>query len=317
MTDCGFPERTLGTRRRIIGHGLGVAAGLAFGAARASAQSTPIAAPGSDHRDMLVDAARLTASAAASGRIPVGFMAAEEFAQGHLPGSVQLDWPALEVIDTSDASIAAWRDRAADILAGLGISPDTDVLAYDGGTLFAARLWWVLQYLGHDDVRALDGGLAAWRQAGGEIATGDPPALAATPTAAGWPGTPRQAALAQLAGVRASLGDPGVAIVDARTPEEYAAGHIPGAVNVNYPRNARAEEPRTWLPAADLRAMYAAVGVTPDKRVIPYCTSGVRSAVTFFALRLIGFPDVGLYTGSWQEWERHPELPTATGPGPG
>ena len=107
-----------------------------------------------------------------------------------------------------------------------------------------------------------------------------------------------------------SLDDPNVALVDARTPEEYAAGHIPGAVNVNFPRNAEPDEPKYWKPAAELLALYADHGVTADKQVIPYCATGVRSAVTYFTLRLLGYDDVALYTGSWDEVGRprgHPE----------
>ena len=98
-------------------------------------------------------------------------------------------------------------------------------------------------------------------------------------------------------------------LVDARTEEEYAEGHIPGAVLLPFPENAIETEPKVWKSATELRAMYEAIGVTPDKHVIPYCTTGVRSAVTYFTLRLLGFPDARLYTGSWAEWSSHPELP--------
>ncbi len=122
--------------------------------------------------------------------------------------------------------------------------------------------------------------------------------------------------LAPLADVEAALGREDVVFVDARTPDEYAAGHLPGAVNVNYPLNAEPEAPRFWKSTEALSALYAAVGVTPDKRIIPYCSTGVRSAVTWFTLRMIGFPDVALFTGSWAEWSAHPELPVTTGPQP-
>ena len=116
-----------------------------------------------------------------------------------------------------------------------------------------------------------------------------------------------------LAEVRASLGQPDVALVDARSPKEYAAGHLPGAVNIEFTRNALPDQPKDFKPAAELRAMYAAAGITPDKTVIPYCLTGVRSAVTYFTLRLIGYDDVTLFTGSWKEWSGYPDLPVTTG----
>jgi thiosulfate/3-mercaptopyruvate sulfurtransferase len=202
------------------------------------------------------------------------------------------------------------------LVAKLGINRGNTGVIYDGGSLFATRPWWVLRYLGHGDVRILNGGLAAWGAAGGTAATGS--AAVATPIADTPPaaGTFRSDLLAPLAEVQATLGDPGIVIVDARTPKEYAEGHIPGAVNLNYLHNAAPEPPKVWNPAAELRAMYEALGVTPDKRVIPYCASGVRSSVTDFTLRLLGYEDVALFTGSWNEWTRHPESPITTGPNP-
>lgn len=307
------------SRRHTFRLGLGTAAIVATGGASRSsyAQSTPGATPieESDYAqpEMLVDAAWLDEHRNDSSLVLVGFMPADDFAHGHIPGSVQVDWPELEVIETSDESIGRWREETSEILASLAITRDSTVVAYDAGTLFAARLWWILHYLGHEQVHVLNGGLAAWQQAAGDVSTDTTPTADAESPEANAYETPQAEVLAQLDEVRASLDNQDVAIIDARTPGEYADGHIPGAVNINYPRNALAETPMFWKPANELRAMYEEAGITPDKRVIPYCSTGVRSAVTFFTLRLIGYKDIGLYTGSWKEWGGHPDTPKAVG----
>ena len=114
----------------------------------------------------------------------------------------------------------------------------------------------------------------------------------------------------------AHLDDPGWVLVDARTPEEYERGHIPGAVNINFLRNLSENGLPVWRPADDLRAMYAAAGVTPDKHVVPYCATGARSAVTDFTLRWLGYPSVALYSASWQEWNANPDTPKTQGSTP-
>ena len=283
----------------------------------ATGTSIGVATPRADgyaRPEWLADAGWLTEHLGDPGLRVVALTPADAFERGHIPGAVQIDWPDLEVTDTADPLIARWQGAVEATLTRLGIAPTDTVVVYDDGTLFAARLWWVLHQLGHEDKRILNGGLAAWRAAGGEIET--------TGTWYGYSpsnpyrGSPRPEALAQLPEVEAALGDPGVALVDARAPDEYAAGHIPGAVNLEFTANALPDAPRYWKSAAELRAMYEAAGVTPDQRVIPYCTTGVRSAVTYFTLGLLGYEDVALYTGSWAEWSAHPELPRATGVAP-
>ena len=243
----------------------------------------------------------------------VALTPADAYEAAHIPGAVQIDWPDLEVIDTSDPSIARWQGEVEAKLTRLGIAPTDTVVIYDDGTLFAARLWWALHQLGHADKRILNGGLAAWAAAGDDVEMG--PSRAA-PAATPYAGTPRPEVLAQLSEVEAAQGEPTVVLVDARSADEYTAGHIPGAVNVEFTANAAPDAPRYWKPAAELRTLYAAAGVTPDKRIIPYCTTGVRSAVTYFTLGLLGYDDVALYTGSWAEWSAHPELPKTTGSAP-
>jgi thiosulfate/3-mercaptopyruvate sulfurtransferase len=279
-------------------------ASTALGSAFAQ-EATP-AAEGYAHPEILADVAWLKAHQSDPKLRVVALTAPDEFAKAHIPGAVQIDWPDLNLADTSDPAIAKWQEEVEQKLTALGIAPDDTVVIYDGGTLYAARLWWVLQQLGHKNKRILNGGLPAWIAAGGKTETGPAnPQPATTP----YKGTPNTAAIATLDQVKAALNDPNTVLVDARTPDEYKAGHIPGAVNINFPENALPNDPHYWKPASELRAMYAHAGVTPDKHVIPYCSTGVRSAVTYFTLTLLGYPNVSLYTGSWQEWSAHPDLP--------
>jgi thiosulfate/3-mercaptopyruvate sulfurtransferase len=160
----------------------------------------------------------------------------------------------------------------------------------------------------------LNGGFPAWRQAHGADAP-DPasPGVASSPPVAA---DRRWEMLARLPEIVAHLEDPAWVMVDARTPEEYERGHIPGAVNINFLRNVSEDGPPFWRPADDLRAMYAEAGVTPDKHVVPYCATGARSAVTDFTLRWLGYSSVALYSASWQEWNAEPNTPKAKGPNP-
>lgn len=308
--------RTAWSRRSIVAGGIGATLFLPTSAGAASRQ-TPTASPVpiTDRSAWLIARAELTAIQERPDLRIIAMMANDVFTKGHIPGATAIDWPALELGTTTDAAIAEWTGAMREVVASLGIEPASNVVLYDEGTLFAARLWWLMDYLGHDSKRILDGGLPAWQSINGSISL----PTAATPSAAigtvPWPPL-RAEMLARLADVQAALGREDVVFVDARTPDEYAAGHLPGAVNVNYPLNAEPDVPRFWKSSELLHALYAAVGVTADKRIIPYCSTGVRSAVTWCALRMIGFPDVALFTGSWAEWSAHPELPVTTGAQP-
>ncbi|HEU0165313.1 MAG TPA: rhodanese-like domain-containing protein [Thermomicrobiales bacterium] len=308
------------SRRSLVRASAALGAGtLALGASRGPAFAQP-ASPAATP-DVSLSYARPDLLAA-PGTIPedhslVALMSAATYAAGHIAVSSQIDWSTLNLADTSDAAIADWDGSVRAALAPIG-ALSAPVLAYDEGTLFAARLWWVLFYLGYPTAAVLNGGLPAWVAAGKPVVTGDtglPAPLVATPAPESVPAV-RRDALATLTDVEGILGNKNVVILDARAPSEYEAGHIPGAVNLEYTKNAASMSPPLWKPASELMEMYAAIGVTPDKKIVPYCSTGVRSAVTFFTLWLLGFPQVGLYTGSWQEWGANPKTPKTKGAEP-
>lgn len=271
----------------------------------AARAATPVATPVA-HPEFLVDAAWVRDHLADPAVRFVALMPADVFARGHIPGSVNVDWPDLELTASDEATVAAWQERMTALLTSLGITPETTVVAYDGGTLYSARVWWVLDALGHADKRLLDGGLLSWIAAGESLATDTP---APPPAAEPYLATPNPDALTTLDEVIAGLEDPAVLRIDARPDDAYRAGHLPGAISLPYTLTAIEGDMPRFKSADDLEALFAAAGVTRDRMIVPYCRTGVQSAVIYFTLRLLGHERVSLFSGSWAEWSAHPELP--------
>lgn len=254
----------------------------------------------------VVDAAFLRDSLAFTDDVVVVAVAPEsDFIDGHIPGAVQVDRATLAVTDTTAPGIAAWEADMETLLTDLGITRESLVVVYDDGSHDAARLWWVLTQLSHPQVSVLDGGLDAWSAIGEPLETGP---VTTMPSLVPYEGMTSESALVSTEQVEAALDDPGVVIVDARPASEYAAGHIPGAVNIPTAANYSATD-GALLPIDQLMAVYIDAGVTPDKQVIVYCNSGVYAASDLLALTYLGYPSVALYAGSWPEWSRDPSLP--------
>lgn len=294
-------------RRDVLAAALAaVVGGAAIPPALRATAATPAASPVAAGGDILVAAADALTVASSTQWLAV--LDPEEFDAGHIEGSSRLNWSEMTLADTSEEGIAAWEEEMRALLSARGIAPDRETIVYDAGSLFAARGWWQLAYFGFPVPRVLDGGLAAWRQAGGEVASGaggiDPLEAPHVDEDAVRPGI-----LATKDEVLASLGSDDAFILDARSGGEYEDGHIPGAVNVPYTENAVQDDPNVYLPPSELRARYEELGMADGKRAITYCSTGTRGSVAMFALSLAGFPDVALYAGSWNEWSTDPDAP--------
>lgn len=242
---------------------------------------------------------------------------AELYAEGHLPGAhfaaVDRDLSGPKTGANGRHPLPAAADFAA-FLSRHGITTASTVIAYDDvGGQYAARLWWMLRWVGHTRAALLDGGFPMWR-ADGRPLSRDVPMPTPTPFTA----APDASQLCTAAQILAHLGDPACAVLDARTAERYrgetepidpVAGHIPGALNRFYKLNLNAD--LTLRPAAELRAEFTALlaGRRPAD-IAHQCGSGITACANLFAMEYAGLPGSKLYPGSWSEWIADPARPT-------
>jgi len=236
---------------------------------------------------------------------------AEDFASGHIPTAVHVDLWGVSLIDTDPAPLRAFMWMIDHVLNLRGVSADRPVVVYDEQSgVRAARAFWFLEYCGHPDTRMLDGGFGAWTHAGLPVTRDAEP-----PPRSTWSGVPQPSTIATWRDVKERLDKPDAVILDTRTDEEHSGamtrakrgGAIPGAVHIEWKNNLTPAG--EFKPASELRAMYESAGVTPDKEVITYCQGGYRAAHAYLALRLLGYPRVRNYTGSWKEWGDREDLP--------
>jgi len=264
------------------------------------------------NEQLLTNAAALKASLEHADKpLVLDLRAAEDFAAGHIPGAFHLDLWGLSLVDTDPAPLKAFMWIVDHLFNLRGVDANTPVIVYDDQSgMKAARAFWFLEYFGHEHVQVLDGGFGAWVKAGMPVTR-----EASAPPKSRWAGTPHADRLATWRDVKERLGQTGTVILDTRSDEEYhgtlarakRGGAIPGAVHVEWKRNLAADG--SFKPAAELRAMYEQAGVTADKEIVTYCQGGYRAAHSYLALRLLGYPRVRNYTGSWKEWGDREDLP--------
>jgi thiosulfate/3-mercaptopyruvate sulfurtransferase len=240
--------------------------------------------------------------------------APEDYAQGHIPGAVYIDWTR-DIVDLDDpveAQVAS-AEKFAQTMERLGIGDEHLVVAYDShpASQFATRLWWALTYYGHTSAAVLNGGLPKWQRENLPLTSEVPSYPPAT-------FTPRvQPVLRATAEeVLASLHQPGTRLIDARDSGQYGgtlsrghgrAGHIPGAINV--PREDLIAPDGTFRSNEELQAVFTGASVKPEERVIAYCNGGVAATSVLFSLALLGYPTLTNYDGSWNEWGSRADLP--------
>jgi thiosulfate/3-mercaptopyruvate sulfurtransferase len=232
------------------------------------------------------------------------------YALGHVPGSVLIDWKA-DINDPLTRNIIT-QQACESLLQRVGVNDDTTLVLYgDFNNWFAAFAFWVFKYYGYKDVRLMNGGRKKWLEEDNPV-TKDIPSHAKGNFKASEPDSNIRVFLRS---VRDTLGSK--ILVDVRgpndltgeilAPPEYPTehaqrgGHIPGAVNI--PWGQAVNEDGTFKSADELQKLYQSKGVAADKEVISYCRIGERSSHTWFVLKyLLGYPNVKNYDGSWTEW---------------
>ncbi len=228
-----------------------------------------------------------------------------DYKKVHITGAVHVNHTEL-YNDGPIKSMLKSPEEIAKILGSKGISESNSIILYDDGSgKYSGRMYWILSYLGANDVKILDGHMDAWKAARKPV-TKNPTKITATTF------TPKvdKSKIATITQVKAAFGNAEIAIVDARTPEEFKGatttdlrkGHIPGAINIQH--KSMLDAKGKLKPVSELQKIFDASGITKDKEVILYCESSVRAGILYFVLTsTLNYQNVKVYDGAYLEWQ--------------
>jgi thiosulfate/3-mercaptopyruvate sulfurtransferase len=272
---------------------------------------TPISERGYAHPELLAETGWLADRLGDPNLRVVDVRSKNDYEQGHIPGAVHLDGFGNNIPRADNGDMGSPEEFARTV-GGLGISNDNPVVVYDTPSQRMGMVAWTFLYFGHADVRILDGGIARWLAEGRSLETQTPKWPAVTYSA-----RPRDDVYCSLEQAKAGVGRADFVFWDTRSDAEYTGeeagfrapprpGHIPGAAHLDWTELFDPES-RTFKPAAELRQMLAARGITPDKQVASYCNGGARGALGGFVLRMLGYDRGQAYPGSFAQWSSQPD----------
>lgn len=262
---------------------------------------------------LIVEADELEAKLGTANLLVVDLSRPEVYAQYHIPGAVHLDYAKIVRQAPPVMGLLPEPEQLNELFSSIGLTPETHVVAYDdegGGK--ASRLLWTLDACGHTRHSLLNGGLHAWANEGHALDSAK-----VSPQRSDYRARRNNAPIATKDYILAHLGQPGFALLDARSPGEYRGadrraargGHIPGAANLEWTQALDPQRNLRLKAEGGLRGLLAEQGCTPDKEIVTYCQTHHRSALVYVALKALGYPRVKGYPGSWSEWGNDADTP--------
>lgn len=239
------------------------------------------------------------------------------YQRAHIPGAVNIPRPSLADIKARrETGYPVSKEEAEKILGEAGIDADTKVIVYDGGEgPNASGVWFVLTFFGHREVKVLNGGFRKWLKEGRPV-TQEVPQIEKKQFLA----KPQPALVITSEGIMKNKNNNNFILMDSRSFKEYIGeelragvargGHLPGAVHLEWVKVSEKGMLDTFKKPGELEKVFTGRGISKDKEIVTYCQTGIgRATDLFLALKLLGYDNIRVYTGSWEDWGNDPALP--------